>query len=67
MRGREALLIVGGFALLASLVAGEAGAAGPAAGTVKTDPARLARIRAAKSVGCVLAREVPNRFGPAVP
>ncbi len=48
MRGREALLIVGGFALLASLAAGEAGAAGPAAGTVKTDPARLARIRAAK-------------------
>ncbi len=48
MRRREALLIVGGLALLASVAAGEADGAEPAAGTVKIDPARLARIRAAK-------------------
>lgn len=48
MRGQEALLHVGGLALLAFLAAGQAGAAGAGAGSVKTDPARLARIRAAK-------------------
>jgi len=48
MPRRKAPLIVAGFSLLAFLAAGQAGAAKPAPGTVKTDPARLARIRAAK-------------------
>ncbi len=49
MREREALLSIGGLALLALLVAGEANAADAGERPkIRTDPARTARIRAAK-------------------